>query len=408
MAQDTYDLNWLTSVDDHVIEPGHVWMDRLPSKYHDVGPRIIRESDGNEFWVYEDKKMITGGLGAVAGRPPEDITTDGYPYSEMRPGCYDPVERLKDMDEAGILASLNFPSIPRFCGQLFWEAKDKELALLCVKAYNDWMIDEWCATDPGRFIPLVIIPLWDTGEAVKELERCHAKGARSFCFSENFEPLGLPTIETGHWNPVIAAANEMGMVISIHIGSSSTMYKVSNTSPFMANMSLGHIRPAGCMTSWIFSGLLQKFPETKIALSESSIGWIPWVLERANQVFHTQRHWVAKGKQFAGSAEGAHATVGDVDVFAIDVYRDYREHFYGCFIDDATGLALLDVVGEDNIMIEADYPHSDSTWPHSIKLARERLDAAGLTPEQQFKVLRGNAEKLYQFTPSTPPEIGRP
>jgi hypothetical protein len=126
-------------------------------------------------------------------------------------------------------------------------------------------------------------------------------------------------------------------------------------------------------------------------------------------VYHTQRHWVAKGKQFTGSAEGAHATSGsDVDIFAIDVYRDYREHFYGCFIDDATGLAMIDVVGEDNIMIESDYPHSDTTWPHSIKLARERLDAAGLTPEQQYKILRGNAEKLYQFTPSTPPAVGRP
>jgi predicted TIM-barrel fold metal-dependent hydrolase len=401
-----YDLNWITSVDDHVIEPGHVWVDRLPSKYRDVGPRIIREADGNEFWVYEDKKMITGGLGATAGRPPEDITIEGYPYSQMRPGCYDPVARLRDMDEAGILASLNFPSIPRFCGQLFWEAKDKDLALLCVKAYNDWMIDEWCATSPGRFIPLTIIPLWDTELAVAELERCYDKGSRSFCFSENFEPLGLPTIETGHWNPVIDAASRLGMVISIHIGSSSTMYKVSSTSSFLANMSLGHIRPAGAMLSWIFSGLLQKYPNTKIALSEGSIGWIPWVLERAQQVYETQRHWVAAGKQYQGNgAEGAHGVVGDADIFAIDVYRDYRAHFYGCFIDDATGLRMLDIVGEDNVMIESDYPHSDTTWPHSIKLAHERLDAAGLSPEVQYKILRGNAEALYQFTPDAPPVL---
>jgi predicted TIM-barrel fold metal-dependent hydrolase len=409
MCDTVYDLNWMTSVDDHVIEPGHVWMDRLPSKYQDVGPRIITEDDGSEFWVYEDTKQVTGGLGATAGRPPEDITVEGYPYSEMRPGCYDPVERLKDMDQAGILASLNFPSIPRFCGQLFWEARDKDLALLCVKAYNDWMVEEWCATDPGRFIPLTIIPLWDTSEAVKELERCHEMGVRSFCFSENFEPLGLPTIETGHWDPVIAAASEMDMVISIHIGSSSTMFKVSSTSPFMANMSLGHIRPAGCMLSWIFSGLLQKFPNTKIALSEGSLGWIPWVLERANQVFHTQRHWVAKGQQFGGNGvEGAHAvTTSDVDIFEIDVYRDYIEHFYGCFIDDATGLGMLDVVGENNVMVECDYPHSDCTWPDSISLANKRLNDAGLSDEVQYKILRGNAERLYQFTPSEPPALAR-
>jgi predicted TIM-barrel fold metal-dependent hydrolase len=398
-----FDLDWIVSVDDHVIEPPSVWQDRVPAKYKDIAPRIIKESDGQEYWVYEDTKMVTGGLGAVAGRRKEDITVEGYPYSEMRPGCYDPVARLADMDEAGILGSLNFPSIPRFCGQLFWEAKDKDLALLCVRAYNDWMIDEWCATAPGRYIPLTIIPLWDPQLAVREIERTAAKGSRSFCFSENFEPLGLPTIHdpSHYWDPVIGAANDTGQVLSIHIGSSSTMYKVSSNSPFMANMSMGAIRPAGCMLSWIFSGLFQRFPDIKIALSEGSIGWIPWFLERSQQVLETQKHWVAKGQQYPGSAEGAHAVNIDADVFKIDIYDDYRNHFYGCFIDDTTGLRMLDVIGEDNVMIETDYPHSDTTWPHSIKLAHERL--TGLSEDVQYKILRGNAERLYQFTPSAPP-----
>jgi predicted TIM-barrel fold metal-dependent hydrolase len=155
------------------------------------------------------------------------------------------------------------------------------------------------------------------------------------------------------------------------------------------------------MLSWIFSGMLQRFPGTRIALSEGSIGWIPWFLERANQVLSTQKYWVAKGLQYQGSAEGAHAVNRGVDVHAIDVYEDYRRHFHGCFIDDATGLRMLDVIGEDNVMIETDYPHSDTTWPHSIKLAHERLD--GLPEDVQYKILRGNAERLYRFTPSTPP-----
>jgi len=403
-----YDLNWITSVDDHVLEPPNMWLDRLPKKYHDTAPRIIAESDGNEYWVYEDRKIITGGLGATAGRKNEDITIEGYPYSQMRPGCYDPVERLKDMDEAGVLASLNFPSIPRFCGQLFWEARDKDLALLCVKAYNDWMIEEWCAAAPGRYIPLTLIPLWDPQEAVKEIERTAAMGSHSFSFSENFEPLGLPTVHnpSRYWDPVLHAAQDCEQVLSIHIGSSSTMYRVASDSPFIANMSMGCIRPAGCMLSWIFGGLFQVFPKIKIALSEGSIGWIPWFLERAQQVHETQGHWVARGLQFEGAGEGAHGKFDErIDVWAIDVYRDYREHFYGCFIDDATGLGMLDVVGEDNVMVEMDYPHSDSTWPHTIKLTQERLNSAGIAPEVQYKILRGNAEKLYRFTPSDPPTI---
>lgn len=403
-TEETIDLNWITSVDDHIIEPPNVWVDRIPSKYLDVCPRVITEDDGAEFWVYEDTKSITGGLGASAGRRAEDITANGFPYADMRPGCFDAKARLDDMTEGGVLASLNFPSVPRFCGQLFWEAKDKDLALLCVKAYNDWMVDDWCATDPGRMIPLAIIPLWDPQLAVAEMTRMHAKGVRSICFSENFEPLGLPTIHTGHWDPVLAAADEMGVVLSIHIGSSSTFHRISNDSPFMANFSLGMIRPMGCLMDWIFGGFFQRYPNIKIALSEGSIGWIPWVLERAQQVYDTQRHWVAKGVSL-GNVGPVQKSDTKIDTEAIDIYRDYRDHFYGCFIDDATGLSMLDIVGEDNVMIEVDYPHSDTTWPHSLKLAHERLDAAGLTPEQQYKVMRGNAEKLYQFTPSAPPAV---
>jgi predicted TIM-barrel fold metal-dependent hydrolase len=408
-ADGTYDLNWITSVDDHIIEPPNVWTDRIPSKYADVMPRVIIDDKGNEVWAYEHIRISTGGLGASAGRRPEDITAVGFPYTDMREGCYNAAARLLDMNDAGILASLNFPSFPRFCGQTFWEAKDKELALLCVKAYNDWMIDEWCATDPGRFIPLTIIPLWDPQLAVKELERTAAKGSHSFCFTENPEPLGLPTITdpSGYWDPVFEAANATEQVLSIHIGSSSVMYKINSRSPFMANMSMGAIRPAACMMEWIFSGMFQRFPNTRIALSEGSIGWIPWFLERANQVLHTQRHWVARGEVYQGSDEGAHAMGNKVDVFKIDIYEDYRRHFFGCFIDDATGLGMLDVVGEDNVMIESDYPHSDTTWPHSIKLAHERLDAAGISPEVQHKILRANAEKLYHFTPATPPQVVR-
>lgn len=407
MTATPIDLNWMTSVDDHIIEPPNVWVDRIPKKYHDVCPRVITEDNGSEFWVYEDHKAVTGGLGASAGRRPEDITAVGFPYSDMRAGCYDAKARLEDMNEGGVLASLNFPSVPRFCGQLFWEAKDRDLALLCVKAYNDWMVDEWCAADPGRMIPLAIIPLWDPKLAAEEMVRMHAKGVRSICFSENFEPLGLPTIHTGHWHPVLQAANDLGIVLSIHIGSSSTFHRISNDSPFMANFSLGMIRPAGCLMDWIFSGLLQKYPNIKIALSEGSIGWIPWVLERAQQVYDTQRHWVAKGVSLGnvGPVQNYDTTI---DHDKIDIYGDYRKHFFGCFIDDATGLSMIDVVGEDNIMIEVDYPHSDTTWPHSLKLAHERLQAANLTDEQKYKIMRGNAERLYQFTPSAPPNIVRP
>jgi predicted TIM-barrel fold metal-dependent hydrolase len=121
-------------------------------------------------------------------------------------------------------------------------------------------------------------------------------------------------------------------------------------------------------------------------------------------VWTTQRFWVEKGVSL-GNVGPVQDYDRTIDHEKIDVYRDYRDHFYGCFIDDATGLKMIDVVGEDNVMIECDYPHSDTTWPYSLKLAHERLDAAHLTDEQKFKILRGNAEKLYRFTPSVPPDV---
>ncbi|TDD38365.1 amidohydrolase [Actinomadura sp. KC06] len=398
----TPDLNWLISVDDHVIEPGHVWTDRVPAKYRDVAPRLVQDEEHGEVWVYEDRKVPSSGLAASAGRKKEEFTPNAIPYSEMRAGCYDSVARLEDMDRAGILASLCFPSVPRFCGQLFWEAEDKELAMLCVQAYNDFMIDEWCGSAPGRYIPLVIIPLWDPKAAAKEIERTAAKGARGVAFSENPAPLGLPTIHDPkrYWDPVFAAAQETELIVCMHVGSSSTMPKISPNSPFMANMTWGANRTSGALLEWLFSGVFQRFTSLKIALSEGNIGWIPYFLERAEQVLDHQRAWIQRGEAFGGSLEGKHA-VGSLDLDNFDLRQTYHDHVFGCFIDDIHGIRNLDVIGEDNVMIETDYPHSDSTWPDCIKLAQERL--ADIDPQVAYKVLRGNAERVFRFTPADPP-----
>jgi hypothetical protein len=145
---DTSAAEWLISVDDHVIEPPNVWQDRLPSKFKAAGPRLLTDDNG-EAWFYEDKRIPTLGLSAAAGRKKEEFSPLPLAYADMRPGCYDSVARVGDMDQARILASLCFPSFPRLCGQTFYEGKDKELGELCVRAYNDFMIDECAATRPA-------------------------------------------------------------------------------------------------------------------------------------------------------------------------------------------------------------------------------------------------------------------
>ncbi len=392
-------LDWLISVDDHILEPPTLWTDRVASKDKERAPHIVKSEKG-ERWVYDGKKLPTSGLSAVVGKSKEEFSPEPIGYDEMRPGCYDAVARVEDMDRAGVLASLCFPSVTRFCGQLFMEASDREFGLECLKIYNDWLVEDWCGAAPGRYIPLMLIPMWDPIAAAAEMDRMHARGVTSFAFSEEPSCLGLPTIHdpNRYWDPVLSKANELGMVVSMHVGSSSRLPKISEDAPFMANLAWGATRTSGAMLAWLFSGVFQRFPNVKIALSEGEIGWVPYFLERAEQVVDKQRYWVQRGASY-----GDHTTGEALDLETFDVRQTFRDHIYGCFIEDNAGIATLDLIGEDNVMCETDYPHSDSTWPNCIEVVQKQI--SGLPEATQYKILRGNAERLYQFTPAAPPSV---
>jgi len=396
---------WLISVDDHVLEPGHVWQDRVPARHRAAAPRLVRDAEG-EAWVYDGQRMVTPGLGAVAGKRREEFSFEPITYDEMRPGCYDSVARLEDMNRAGVLASLCFPSFPRFCGQVFLEAKDRALALVCIQAYNDWMIDEWCGRAPGRYIPLTLVPLWDPHLAATEVRRTAGKGSRAIAFSENPALLGLPTVQSrdGHWDPLMAACEETGTVICMHIGSSSRRYTMSDESPMLVTMSWAPpLMIAGAMIEWIFSPVVRRFPGIKVALAEGGIGWMPFFLDRCAQVVEKHRYWIGRGDVRHDSLSG-HVEVLEetgVDLEGFSVMDTFRRHIFGCFIDDAHGIRNLDAIGVDNVMIETDYPHSDSTWPHCLEHAQKQLE--GLPEDHRYKIMRGNAERLFGFTPAPPP-----
>jgi hypothetical protein len=238
----------IISVDDHVVE---LWSTWLPRKYRDRGPRSERRGIGEmehigggtyrqtfdpdgaqaDCWVYEDLVYINKRHVAAVGFDRDDMTMSPITYDEMRPGCYEPKARIADMESNWVEASLCFPSFPRFCGQTFLEAKDREVALACVLAYNDWMVDEWCGDSEGRLIPLCIIPLWDAELAAAEVRRNAARGVRAVCFSEIPPHLGLPSIHSGTWDPFFAACEETRTVVCMHIGSSSKMPATSAVTP---------------------------------------------------------------------------------------------------------------------------------------------------------------------------------
>jgi predicted TIM-barrel fold metal-dependent hydrolase len=394
-------FKWFISVDDHLIEPARLWQERVPERWRENAPHIVRDGD-SEHWVYEDRQIVTTGLNAVAGKTREEFSPEPITYQDMREGCYEPAARVADMDQGNVLSSMLFPSFPRYCGQVFHEAKDKDLALLCVRAWNDFILDELAGAYPGRFIPMMIIPLWDPAAAAAEIECTAARGAKSIAFSENPTKLGLPSIHTDYWDPVFRSADEAGFVLSMHVGSSSNLIRTSPDMPTLAFMAYSAAaNQAGTLLDWLFSGNFDRFPRLKIALSEGSIGWIPYFLERAEQVIDKQRFWASRFDIDMNASHERGEEKGearfDLDT---DIRRLFKDHVFGTFIEDHAGLRLLDIIGEDNVMLECDYPHSDSTWPDTVNLANKWL--GDLPEDVQHKITIGNACRVYDFTPADP------
>src|SRR5690606_38057906 len=213
----------LVSVDDHVVEPKTAFDQHVPAQWKAKAPRVVRKKDGSDVWIFNGEQVINIGLNAVVGRMPEEYGMEPTAYEQMRPGCYDIHERVRDMNANGVLMSLCFPSFPGLCGGLFARQQDKELARVMLQAYNDWHIDEWCGSYPGRFIPLAVPAFWDPAVAAEEVRLVAAKGCRAVSFTEKPEDYGLPSVHSEAWDPFWKACTDTGTVICIHIGSGTGM-----------------------------------------------------------------------------------------------------------------------------------------------------------------------------------------
>jgi predicted TIM-barrel fold metal-dependent hydrolase len=369
----------LVSVDDHVVEPPGMFDNHLPAKWKEHAPKSVKRPDGTDVWVYEGSEIPNIGLNAVAGRPPEEYNVDPTKYEEIRAGCYDIDERVNDMDRNGVLGSMCFPSFVQFCGQLFSRSKDLDTGLAMVKAYNDWHIDEWCGTHPGRFIPLSIPPIWDPQLMADEVRRVAKKGCHAVTFSEDPGALGWPNIFGDNWDPFFAACEDEGTVICLHIGSSSTMLGLKEGAPFDVLITMTPLNAMSAATDLLWSRVLRKFPNLQFALSEGSIGWLPYWLERIDYVYQQHRFWT-------------HQEFGDQ--LPSQVARD---HFTFCYISDKAGVEARHSIGVDNITWECDYPHSDSTWPNSPEAVTKQL---GDVPDDEVnKITHENAMRIFRYDP---------
>jgi predicted TIM-barrel fold metal-dependent hydrolase len=375
----------LFSVDDHVCEPATLFTDRVPRQYAEAAPRV----EGSAWLVNGVTRSWIGG-DSTAGRVlrDQDDLERSLWYHEMRAGTYDIHARVRDMDIDGVYASLVFPSMVwGFCGQRISAQPDRDLALACVRAYNDWVHEEWAGPSPDRIIPASIPFLPDAELAAAEVRRNAERGFKAVHFSENPEKLGLPSIHTGYWDPFVRACAETGTVINIHLGSASTRPVLSSDTPVAATALMWPAQTMGAAADWVYSKIPARFPDVKLVLSEGGIGWVPMLRERM------ERYYRMRGEIQAWGPGPSPAEL-------------LLRNFWFCCIEEPISMEARHHIGTDKIMLEVDYPHSDTSWPDTQAQVDRML--TGLPANEVAQISHGNAAALYRHPIPTDPQWARP
>jgi predicted TIM-barrel fold metal-dependent hydrolase len=238
------------------------------------------------------------------------------------------------------------------------------------------MVDEWCAGTGGRLIPLCLVPLWDPELAAAEVRRNAARGVRAVAFSEIPAYLGLPSLYTSHWDPFFQACEDTGTVLCIHIGSGTKTPQTSPDANDAVAATIIFCNSIASMTDFMLSGVLARYPKMKMMYAECQVGWIPYLLERIDDVWDTHRGW-------------SHSQV----LCPEPPSTYYHQSIYSCFFKDNVGVQLIDKIGQDKVMFETDYPHQDGTFPHSRRAAAEQF--GHLDQNLIRKIARGNAISLF-------------
>ena len=370
----------LVSVDDHVVEPPDMFEGRVPAKWKDRAPRVIHNDDGTDVWSFEGNEIPNVGLNAVVGRPPEEYGIEPTSFEEMRPGCYDIHERIRDMNVNGVLGSMCFPSFIQFCGQLFARTEDKELALAMLQAYNDWHIETWCGAYPGRFIPLSIPPIWDPELMAAEVRRVAAKGCHAVTFSENPSKLGWPSFHTDHWDPFWTGVRGRGdggvpahrlVVAARHHRARRPLRRAHHPAADEHRPVRG--RPAllarCCASSPTCASPCPRAASAGSRTSSSGSTTSTSTTTRLDGP-GLRRHAPQPGVQRAHH------------------HLLHRRRLRG-------GEPALPEL--DNMCWECDYPHSDSTWPNAPEMAMKYL--AGVPDAEVNKITHENAMRLFRYDP---------
>jgi len=388
--------DWVIDVDTHITEPADLWTSRVPAKFRDRAPRLVRnpENQWDTWQVGDSKPIVPVGFTAVAGWK-EPFPSAPRNLDECPPASYDAKARLAYMDSIGVWAMAIYPNVGGFGSQEFLKLGDRELMLACVRAYNDFLID-WCSADPRRFIPIASTPFWDVDAAVVEMERAARIGHKGVLFTGEPQVHGMPLLGSPHWSRFWAAAQDLELPVSFHIGTGS--FDSAFTKERMELTGLGSTNAVVAvdlfldngkqLVDLLFSGVLPRHPRLKVISVESGIGFIPFILESCDYTFGYSQ--VRKQRP----------------EFTLLPSEYFKRQVYGCyFYEELAPQLLLDKIGVDNVLFETDYPHPVCLYGN----VRQKIDAGlrGQPERVKKKLLWENAAKLYKVSPPdrawTPP-----
>jgi predicted TIM-barrel fold metal-dependent hydrolase len=376
----------LVSTDDHLQEPPDLWTRRMSQdRWGERIPHIRRNADGTDCWFIDGRPYVKYGrpvLASVHGVMQDRKAPTRW--DEIPEIAYVPSERVKAMDRDGVDVHAFFGNVSGIAGNTFSDPAypDEEFREACIRAYNDYQIDEFAEPFPGRFITLAQLPMWSAERAVAEAKRMAERGVKgiTFAFPHQF---GYPHISDRHWDPLWAFAREANLSVNFHIGSGASMgialESLSRSAPSFANAE-GSTKAVSAnvqvMTVLLFSGIMQRFPELKIVSSESGVGWVPYLLEAADH------HW-------------DHANCAK-DGMPHPPSEYFRRQCYVNFWFESAGIKMMrDHVSLDNVMFGSDYPHPTGTWPSTRECVARSVE--GLTPEERRKVMVENAVRVFNL-----------
>lgn len=366
------------SVDDHVCEAADTFTSRVPAAMRDAAPRVVTDDSGRSVWLVNGEMRRWIGGDTIVGRrlvDQSDLERTLW-FDQMRAGTYDIHARIRDMDIDGVYASVCFPSMVwGFCGQRISALSDPDLALACVRAYNDWVHEEWAGPYPDRIVASSIPYLRDPVVAAEEVRRNAARGFKSVSFTENPEKLGLPSLYSGKWDPFFRACEETETVVNVHLGSASIRPSLSADTPQGAIALMWPAQTMGATVDWVYSKIPLRFPRLRIAMSEGGIGWVPMLRERM------ERYYRQRGKIQAWTEELTPAEL-------------LLRNFWFCCIEEPLSMEQRHLIGVDHILLEVDYPHADTSWPDTQAAVDEML--GGLPADEARAISHENAARLYR------------